>query len=279
MFIEPDKNIEKKLPDWNRRKGFLPSLIRLYNFIKKGPSQVVIIGAGGVGKSILTRFLSGQSLIDTNLRDTPYSNYQVSIDISSAKLEGLLPGSLIDTPGQKVESVYALFDPDRDFVSRRNKGIINVVSYGYHSIQSLSYTDTKYYEKSMDVNKFMIKYQEKRRNLELKMISDLVPQLQPIKGTVWMITLVTKQDLWWDIRGEVKKHYTEGDYNNYIEDIKNMLGNNNFKHIYLSTSLVRSNLATDNGDVLMKSSKDYSRYIQNANLEFLLTTLKNYLTE
>jgi hypothetical protein len=97
------------------------------------------------------------------------------------------------------------------------------------------------------------------------------------KKKIWMITLVTKQDLWWKDRNEVRRHYMEGPYNEQIKEIANKRGQQNFAHEYLSASLVISNLGTGAGELLAPTTGGYDQNIQFANLRQLFDAVLNFV--
>jgi len=105
----------------------------------------------------------------------------------------------------------------------------------------------------------------------------LMPRLCDAKANIWMITLVTKQDLWWNQRTSVKDHYMKGEYNQFIEQIIHQRGRQNFVHEYLSTSLVISNFVTAQNELLKPTVAGYDQNIQFANLQQLNETIDNFV--
>jgi hypothetical protein len=84
-----------------------------------------------------------------------------------------------------------------------------------------------------------------------------------------MLTLVTKQDLWWDRRAEVKDHYEQGDYSSVIERIRKERGTQGFDHDYLSASLEIVNFATKADGNLATTVAGYDQRLQAAHLGVL----------
>lgn len=91
-----------------------------------------------------------------------------------------------------------------------------------------------------------------------------------------MITLVTKQDLWWNERNKVKDHYMNGEYNSTIEKVMGRRGRNNFAHEYVSASLVLSNFSTSSGELLAPNTAGYDQNIQLENLLNLFKTVDRF---
>lgn len=115
----------------------------------------------------------------------------------------------------------------------------------------------------------MAVYLPEMRRLELDSLREIVPHLKAALGRLWMITLVTKQYLWWANREAVRRHYAEGEYSALIEEIARARGDDNFRHDYLSASLVLSNLRTDPGEVLASTVAGYDQGLRLANLNRL----------
>ncbi|HYW07126.1 MAG TPA: hypothetical protein VE913_09235 [Longimicrobium sp.] len=63
---------------------------------------------------------------------------------------------------------------------------------------------------------------EERRKVEIAALSEWLPVLGSIHTINWMITLVTKADLWWDRRDEVLEHYTSGEYGRALESVREL---------------------------------------------------------
>ena len=61
MFIEPNNIVSSKLIDWNRKTGLVSSINKFFYWIRNRSSRIIIVGPGGVGKTILAKFLSGKT--------------------------------------------------------------------------------------------------------------------------------------------------------------------------------------------------------------------------
>jgi hypothetical protein len=60
---------------------------------------------------------------------------------------------------------------------------------------------------------------KERRNIELALLSEWVPLLSG-KETRWVLTLVSKADLWWPEREQVEAYYGQGEYAAKLLDLK-----------------------------------------------------------
>lgn len=77
-------------------------------------------------------------------------------------------------------------------------------------------------------------------------------------------------------RKKVKDYYTTGEYNNCIERIISARGKQNFRHEYLSASLVLSNFSAGEGEILVPITEGYDQNLQYAHLEQLADTLNSF---
>jgi hypothetical protein len=124
------------------------------------------------------------------------------------KLKGN-PFRFIDTPGDTSSAMKdERIDAIRESISARGgiAGVINVVSYGYHEYQV---TKEKIFLADGSVDPaFLIKHRE----IEIQQLDEWTPLLGSPITVDWLITVVTKADLWWDQRNAVHDHYTSGIY-------------------------------------------------------------------
>jgi hypothetical protein len=182
--------------------------------VKKGPSifqlikprtKILILGASGVGK---TAFI--QSLTNDDTKESfvgvPITSRTVQKEIKKCDLAGKHT-VLIDTPGHsgnQDERAKAIRECMHDGIT----GLINVVCYGngYETGQVMRQ------ENSQD------EYRELNRRIENKQLSDWKSVVGP-ENTKWVVTLVTKADLWWDDADAVEKHYNSGAYKKALGNI------------------------------------------------------------
>jgi GTP-binding protein EngB required for normal cell division len=187
-------NVLEKLGVLDRVKAF---------FSGKEPHDILLLGASGAGKSSFRDHIFGDT--------TEISRFERTTVVMPrlGKLSGTLI-RLIDTPGQshekaKQERRKAIFQAQQS----KRLGIINVVSFGYH--EGVTDTSNVIDEKSSVRGDFL----ENRRQEELNQISEWSEILCGEGGAAkWIITLVTKSDLWWTPTAvqQVMLHYADGDY-------------------------------------------------------------------
>jgi hypothetical protein len=253
------------------RKTILRILKRLRRKILRGTWRVPVFGDGGTGKTTLGQFLSGELTADVAI-----GGYRESIDKKEFSLKGEIPCILLIPPGQKrrrPSTWQALF---RLLSAGKAKGLINVVSWGYHSTE-LEYNRHEVYRQGIDEPEYINNFLTYNRNGEIRALNELAPHLTAAEGKIWMITLVTKQDLWWPERYNVEKYYKDGEYDKCIQRIISVKGAENFSHNYYSVSLILENLRTKDGNVLASTTSGYDQQIKTANLTNFLKGLNDLI--
>ncbi|BCU09546.1 ATP-binding cassette domain-containing protein [Microcystis aeruginosa] len=270
MFVETIEAIGTGVGVIEISEKLFPTFKRIFNLLKNGELKIAIFGAGGTGKSTLGKLLSGEFELSGLLQ-----TYQESISIEQYKLESNKIGSVIVAPGQKRrEDTWD--DLLRTLVGGKIKLIIHVVSWGYHSFGEFSYTQHRLYQSGMTLEEFLREYAAVCRNRELDVLRRIEPHLSIAdqRKTI-VITLVSKQDLWWNNRLEVNKHYVEGAYEQLIQNIRNKRGANNFIHEYRSTSLVMENFLSGDNELLIPTTQGYDQRLKVANFRYFLNAIES----
>jgi hypothetical protein len=270
MFVETIEAIGTGVGVIEISEKLFPTFKRIFNLLKNGELKIAIFGAGGTGKSTLGKLLSGEFELSGLLQ-----TYQESISIEQYKLESNKIGSVIVAPGQKRrEDTWD--DLLRTLVGGKIKLIIHVVSWVYHSFGEFSYTQHRLYQSGMTLEEFLREYAAVCRNRELDVLRRIEPHLSIAdqRKTI-VITLVSKQDLWWNNRLEVNKHYVEGAYEQLIQNIRNKRGANNFIHEYRSTSLVMENFLSGDNELLIPTTQGYDQRLKVANFRYFLNAIES----
>jgi hypothetical protein len=256
---------------FENRQSILQSVRRFRRRILRGTWRVPVFGDGGTGKTTLGKFLAGE--LDT---DVAIAGYRETVGQEELSLPGEFPCLLLVPPGQRrrrPETWPALY---RLLSGGKAKGVINVVSWGYHS------TDFEYdrhiaYKVGISDSEYLDAYLASNRQGEITALNELAPHLEATEGKIWMITLVTKQDLWWNERHNVETHYKNGEYGACIQRIINVKGTENFVHNYYSVSLIPENLATKDGKILAHTAAGYDQPLRIANLTRFVQGLSELL--
>jgi hypothetical protein len=265
MFVEAINTASTVVSSYELSKKALPLFGSIVRRIKNGKLNIVICGAGGTGKSTLGKILAGDFGLDNILQP-----YQMSVRTEELKLDSKIPSSILVLPGQSQfwnDSLRKISNGEIDL-------IINVVSYGYHSFGRsgyISYQNHPDYQTGMTAKQFVDAYATKKLSVELELLNTLEPHLSLAhKKKVIFITLVTKQDLWWNNRYQVEDYYKLGDYDRKVQSIETQLGRNNFTHRYISLSLVTENFRIGESEILAPVAAGYEQKIQVLNWYELL---------
>jgi energy-coupling factor transporter ATP-binding protein EcfA2 len=172
MFIEPTTVAVGVLDAFEQRKRLMPAIRKLHYWAEHGRLLVLSFGPGGTGKTTLGRLLSGKVEAFPQMKP-----YEASTLIEDYKLPGDIVATLIVPPGQKrhIRSIW----PDLYVKLPRGRagGVINLVSYGYHTFDEESYHKHTLYQKGMTTAQFMHAYLASRREEELRIIRELTPRL------------------------------------------------------------------------------------------------------
>ncbi len=267
MFVEAINTIGTLANAYEIGKKSQPLLGRLIRRIRDQKLNIVICGAAGTGKSTLGKLLSGEFG-----REDILQPYQISLRTEKLELDSRTPSSIMVLPGQPGAWNQSL----REIANNQVNLIINVVSYGYHSISQTDYQNFPSYQPGATLKEFINPYLDAKRRLEIDLLNHLTPHLSVAGNSkIVMMTLVTKQDLWWPIRHQIRSHYQAEDYQKSIENIQNTLGRLNFVHEYISASLLTENFAVSNGEILAAVSKGYDQRIQLINFDKIIQFIEN----
>jgi energy-coupling factor transporter ATP-binding protein EcfA2 len=169
---------------------------------RRTAQEVLVLGASGAGKSSFLKLMTGENPNIARIERTT----------KSRPVTGKIENSffrLMDTPGQPDEVYRNERKKTILEAARENRlGIINVVAHGYHE-------ETVVASEAVNDRKARKSYLESRRQLEIDLLSEWTETLCGEGGAAaWMITVVTKADLWW-VAGDDQPalaHYQTGSY-------------------------------------------------------------------
>ena len=167
--------------------------------------RVLVLGSTGVGKTNLLDSLQKAmpTAIDTLARTKHPQERRTRILKQ--------PFIFVDTPGAIAQQSLRM-KAIRQEMGHGISGVINVVSYGYHEYA----VGTKgVFDKNEAVSRSFL---ERHRHLEIDLLREWTPLLGGGETAKWMMTIVTKADLWWDGHDEVMAHYEKGAYREALGD-------------------------------------------------------------
>jgi energy-coupling factor transporter ATP-binding protein EcfA2 len=183
-------------------------LDRLITALRK-KHRVVVLGSTGVGK---TNFLTSLTeaipvAVDIMNRTEIAKKHRVKIQ--------KYPFIFVDTPGQERHKSRRL-KAIRESLAGGISGVVNVVSYGYHEYRIGS-------RDAVDNNgKVSEEFLSAHRKIEMAALEEWMPILGGPEAAGWVITVVTKADLWWNRRDEVLEYYRTGAYYDALGSAKSL---------------------------------------------------------
>lgn len=221
---------------WKHRQTLGKVAGELFRMVAAGRVRVLVFGAGGAGKSTVGKLLAG-TLTDEEM----LKGYQDSFATERLPLPGHTFGRLLVAPGQTSRA--HTWDELRAMLRvGQIAGVINVTSYGYHSFQAGgAWQEDRAYRPGMTVADFMAAYLPARRQVEIDQLGQLAEDLRLSPNKVWLLTLISKADLWSDREQEVRTHYASGDYQTVIAQVQQDKGERQFPHELLTGALTWQN--------------------------------------
>jgi energy-coupling factor transporter ATP-binding protein EcfA2 len=160
---------------------------------------VLVLGASGAGKS---QFIQSLKTLEARASGpTRRTVGRVKKDVEVREF----PFQMIDTPGQVYDEAVRK-SAITEAIQRGIWGIINVVCFGYHQADEAPRAIAV---PSDDTTVARDDYLRRRQQLEIDLLSEWVPRFD--KDTAyWVLTVITKADLWWpDIGERIRNHYED----------------------------------------------------------------------
>lgn len=232
---------------------------------------IAVFGAGGVGKSTIGRLLSTGNIYDLS------TEYSESLITEPHLLKGEW-GIVVTAPGQERRVEKHWDDIFKKIEKTKKIGIINVVAHGYHSFELNSYRDSDIYKNGMTLGNFVKKYSEHRRCVEIELQEKLLSGLKSIESSFWMLTIINKQDLWWNSNEKVMNYYTNGKYSDNIEEFQKKVGINNFQHEFLPVSLTLQNLTSKSKENIALTCAGYDQLQHFSHLSALYEKINGFIS-
>lgn len=250
---------------WAAKKGF----DKLYSkttswFNKPNARGVLIIGPGGVGKTTLGQFLSGQE------DQAASGSYVESVGTEEFQIADNLSVQLVIPPGQAHRRKATWDQRLEEVADGKFRGVILIHAYGHHALGDFSYKNHKLYDPEKGFDAFVTDYLSQCLKAEEQILKIVCDAVRRCSAPIWVLTLVTKQDLWWDERDDVEKYYTEGKYGKVVKECLGSKSEKLFRHETATASLVIRNLITGRDEIVKKTVAGYDAPLQEKSFEKLL---------
>ena len=262
---EPDWRIANWV--WDKKDEIADRLARIYQWFRGSTEprrDILILGAGGVGKTTLGGFLSGQF----DLLSRPPGEYQESLEIEKFTITGTLESKtsaeVVIPPGQEHRRPGTWTELFSDLAAGKFRGVILISAHGYHAMGKISYKKHPLYQQNRGKKKFLAAFLHDRRLEELAVLRQIAPHLMASSQKLWFLSLVAKQDLWWAKQADVKAAYEQGPYGGEIQKILAQRGPKDFRHEFVYASLVIGNFVTGMNELLQPNTAgfDHHQYVQ-----------------
>jgi hypothetical protein len=270
------------------RRAIKSRLSRWSKKLMHGDLTVLVLGAGGTGKTTLVQVLTSEAPLLVE------EAYQSSASVEYISLEGELPVTFVVATGQDSrrlldlrkdaswEEIFNVFQEAGalGFGSKNRVLILNVVSYGYHSFSG-KLEDTEVYDRKKSKNEMMIDWLDKSRSKEMQRLEKLEKGLENLKRSALMITVISKQDLWRNETG-VETYYSDPD-SEYVKILKRIArsfedSDNTFIHFFAKAPVKHQNLYVgEDADnrLEFKTAEGFSFSDYVVGLESLINTIDN----
>lgn len=255
---------------WNERKGIAAVVKGCYEWCRDHLSKtegILVIGPGGTGKTTLSQILKGEYnfLLDSG------RSYQESVGVESVKIKGSPNVAMLIPPGQPHRREATWPDLLRDIGNGKFRGIILLSAFGFHSLGDLPINQHQLYKG--DANAFLVKFLEEMRKDEISILKSIAPHVAMNRRQQWLLSLVTKQDLWWKKHSDVETHYRVGEYGVEIDNIIKKTNPKLFRHELCFASLTISNLISGANELLQPNTEGYDHARQASSLLNLFKTI------
>jgi hypothetical protein len=100
-------------------------------------------------------------------------------------------------------------------------------------------------------------YLESCRKDEVEVLRQLSAPLSGCPHKIWVLSVVTKQDLWSPSGEACERHYLRGEYGVIMNSVAEARGTSRFRHEYVPCSLVVGNYLDGEGAMLKKNVSGY----------------------
>ena len=210
------------------------------------PAKVLVIGAGGVGKTTLAKVLT--CAFDTQTEKTNTLRESIVVEKEN---DDILNRHFIVLPGQVWRREESWPEYLNQLKDDEISGVIVVNAGGLHEIRG-SYKLENTYQDGLSKNAFLNKFKPAMQAKEFEVLNVIESAIKHRSSKLWMLSLVLKQDLWESTKQNVENWYIgDGDYAAKISELRNSYPKLKIESVF--GSLVLSNFTDGDGVMLAKT--------------------------
>jgi hypothetical protein len=241
--------------------------------LKHGKEKIIVLGAGGVGKTTLGKVLAGQDLIAGE-------KYQDSANTEVFSYEGKIYGTVVVAPGQERRRAYT-WPELRIQISRGEVlGVIFVVAGGLNSLREIEPEEHEVYKQGMTIPQFLETYREHNLRNELRILrEELFSCVSDCPNRIFFLTVILKEDLWRPEQKSVRELYSKGEFAMAIADLVAKRGAKDFAYDIVSASLLIENLVTKKGTILATTAPGFDANEQIESVTNLLRVISEFMQD
>jgi energy-coupling factor transporter ATP-binding protein EcfA2 len=233
----------------------------------KAVRGVLVLGPGGCGKTTLGKILSGKYEILTD----SLKNYDESLTTEIIEPGQKSRPRVVIPPGQRHrwESEWRI--PLNDLATGKYSGLVLLGSFGYHSIGELDLRLHPLWKGKM--RQFVRDYTADCLNEEIAALNHVSASLRANVAPIWVLNVVTKEDLWTSERDAVSNFYGQGKFGTLLREVLNSKDASQFRVEVVLTSLTIHNFTTSRGELMQKTTAGYDHTAYAKSLLRLLKSL------
>ena len=239
------------------------------------PRTVVLFGPGGVGKTTFGRFVRSGSAFPAE----PPGNCVEDLNVERFRAPtGGAEAEYVVPPGQEHRRPR---DWD-DLLARLSRGefcgVIIFASYGYHSLaQAGGYKSHHLYDGSRP--RFLPAYLKAKRDEEVEVATVVGRAVRHSPEPIWVLTCVTKQDLWWKDQADVNKFYENGAFAEALDSALEGCDQSSLRRESSFCCLAIQNLRDAHREILAEQDSKYDEIKKAESIKALLDRLETLMGE
>ena len=174
---------------------------------------ILLLGPGGTGKTTFGRLISGDAV-------SPFEEtveYRESLIVETYQFADDADATVIVPPGQshrRAATWESLLDR---LAGGEFRGVILFGSYGFHTLNQVGgYRAHPLFDGGKA--RFLDDVLAANRGEEVAVAAQVAMKLRIVREPVWLLTCVTKQDLWWPDRAAAEAFYTSGPFSVALDE-------------------------------------------------------------